>query len=199
MQPLMLQSGIDQVFFVAAVILFALQQLPALWSTLRLSHGGSVTRDRGSYRVVQGTVLVGVILGYWTATHLTGTTVLWHRSPVYFCGIGLIVLGSGISWFAIRQLGGYFTVVVAVRPDQPVIQSGPYRFIRHPSYSGQLLVFLGYAVALTNWVSILAVMVPIVAGYLYRIVVEEHALREQIGAPYAEYMARTFRLVPGLW
>jgi len=109
------------------------------------------------------------------------------------------VLGSRTSWFDIRQLGRYFTVAVAVRPDQPVIQSGFYRIIRHPSYSGQLLVFLGYAVALTNWVSIPAVMVPIVAGYVFRIVVEERALREQIGAPYAEYMTRTFRLIPGVW
>ena len=200
MKPLMLQSGIYQTLFVAAVILFAVQQLPALRSTLRLRNdGGSSTQDRGSFRVVQGAVLAGVLLGYQAAIHLPGATITWHRPFVYVCGIGLIVLGSGISWFAVWQLGRYFTVVVAVRPDQPLIQSGLYRFMRHPSYSGQLLVYLGCAVSLTNWVSIPVVMVPIVASYVVRIFVEERALREQLGASYAEYMTRTFRLIPGVW
>lgn len=200
MKPLMLQSGIYQTLFVAAVILFAVQQLPALWSTLRLrSDGGSSAQDGGSYWVVQVSVLAGALFGYQAAIHLPGATITWHRPFVYFCGIGLIVLGSGISWIAVRQLGRYFTVVVAVRPVQPVIQSGLYRFLRHPSYSGQLLVYLGCAVALTNLVSIPVVMVPIVAGYVVRIIVEERALREKLGAPYAEYMTRTFRLIPGVW
>lgn len=200
MQPLMLQSGIYQTLFIAAVILFAVQQLPALQSTLRLTgRGGSPTRDKGSYMVVQVAVLAGVVLGYQAATHLKVATITWHRPLVFFLGVGLIVLGSAISWLAIRQLGRYFTVVVAVRPDQPVIRSGLYGIVRHPSYTGQLLVFLGYAVTLTNWISIPAVMIVTIAGYLYRIMVEEQGLRAQLGAPYAEYMARSHRLIPGVW
>jgi protein-S-isoprenylcysteine O-methyltransferase Ste14 len=200
MQPLTVHSGIYQTCFIAAVIVFAVQQFPALWSTLQLrGRGGSATSDQGSYMVVQIGVLSCVILGLQTAMHLTGATITWHRPLIVFLGIALIVLGSVISWFAVRQLGHYFTVVVAVRPGQPVIQSGLYRVIRHPSYTGQLLAFLGYALTLTNWVSIPAVMGLVFAVYGYRILVEEQALRERIGQPYAAYMARSYRLIPGIW
>src|SRR5690349_8412847 len=99
MQPLFLHSEIYQTLFVAAVILFAVQQLPALWSTFRMKHGaGAASRDRGSYTVVQVTVLAGVILGYRVATQLTGATITWHRPLVYLCGIGFMVVSSALSW-----------------------------------------------------------------------------------------------------
>jgi protein-S-isoprenylcysteine O-methyltransferase Ste14 len=200
MQPLFQDSGMYQTVFVAAVILFGIQQLPALWSTLKLRfRGGAGTADRGSYSAIQALVVIGVSLGYLAATRLSQATIAWHRPLVFFLGIALILLGSIVSWLAVLQLGRYFTVVVAVRSDQPIIQSGIYRYIRHPSYCGQLLVFLGYAVALTNWVSIPAVMLPIVPAYVYRIAVEERALRGQLGRPYADYTGRTDRLIPRIW
>lgn len=199
MQPLMLHSGIYATLFIAAVILFAAQQFPALWRTLQLGRGRNSTMDRGSYLVVQAGVIIGVFLGYRAATRITSATITWPRPIIFWIGIAFIVLGSAISWLAVRQLGRYFTVVVAVRADQPVIQSGLYRVIRHPSYAGQLLVFLGYALTLTNWISPPAVMIVIVAAYMYRVMVEEQALCQQIGAPYAEYMARSYRLLPGVW
>jgi len=96
MKPLMFQSGIDQALFVAAVILFAVQQVLALWSTLRLTHGGgSSTRDRGSYMAVQVTVLAGVILGYEAAIHLAGATITWHPRSSTSVGSDLSCWGVG--------------------------------------------------------------------------------------------------------
>lgn len=200
MQPLLLHSRLYQTLFIAAVALFAVQQIPVLWSSFQLGREGrDSSTDRNSYLIVQAAVAIGVILGYQSALHLTGATITWHRPMIFVLGIGLMVLGSAISWLAVQQLGRYFTVVVRVQPDQPVIQSGPYRVIRHPSYTGQLLVFLGYALTLTNWASVPAVMIVIVGGYMYRILVEEQVLRERIGAPYAQYMSRSRRLIPGVW
>jgi protein-S-isoprenylcysteine O-methyltransferase Ste14 len=200
MHPPFQDGGVYQTIFVAAVILFGVQQLPALWSTLQLRfRGGAAAVDRGSYSVIQALVVIGVTLGYLAATRLSQATIAWHRPLVFFLGIGLILLGSVISWLAVLQLGRSFTVVVAVRSDQPVIQSGVYRSIRHPSYCGQHLVFLGYAVTLTNWVSIPAVLLPIIPAYVYRIAVEERALRGRLGRSYTEYMGRTHRLIPRIW
>jgi protein-S-isoprenylcysteine O-methyltransferase Ste14 len=200
MQPLMLHNGIYQQVFVGAVILFALQQLPALWSTLQLRLGrGASSKDRGSYSALQILVAVGVVLGSQSALHMPRATITGQRPMVFFLGSGVAVLGSVISWAAVCHLGRCFTGVVAVRPDQPVVQSGLYHLIRHPSYLGQRLVFLGYALTLTNWISIPAVMVFVVPGYVYRIRVEEQALGDCIGAPYREYMARTYRLLPRDW
>jgi protein-S-isoprenylcysteine O-methyltransferase Ste14 len=77
-----------------------------------------------------------------------------------------------------------------------VIEAGPYRYIRHPSYTGALITVIGLGLALGNWASIVAMLACISAGYAYRIHVEEAALVSALGQPYREYMSRTARLVP---
>jgi protein-S-isoprenylcysteine O-methyltransferase Ste14 len=73
---------------------------------------------------------------------------------------------------------------------------GPYRLIRHPSYTGLLILFLGYGLCLTNWLSLLVLMGCALIGLGYRINVEEHVLEARLGQPYHEYMRRTKRLIP---
>ncbi|MGZ3681316.1 MAG: methyltransferase family protein, partial [Ktedonobacterales bacterium] len=93
----------------------------------------------------------------------------------------------------------YFSPVVAVRSDQQIVQEGPYRYVRHPSYSGVLLSLVGLGLALTNWLSLLVLLICALAGLLYRVNVEEWALRETLGQPYADYMRRTRRFIPFIW
>jgi protein-S-isoprenylcysteine O-methyltransferase Ste14 len=85
---------------------------------------------------------------------------------------------------------------VDVHSGQTVIEAGPYRHIRHPSYTGALITVIGPGLVLGNWVSILALLACISVGYAYRIHVEETALVSALGQPYQEYMTRTARLVP---
>jgi protein-S-isoprenylcysteine O-methyltransferase Ste14 len=98
----------------------------------------------------------------------------------------------------VRVLGRYFTTSVAVRPRQRVVNSGPYRWVRHPSYSGSLLTLVGLCVTFTNWLSFVA-LIPALVGFSYRILVEERALIEALGLQYREYMTQTKRLVPFLF
>ena len=95
-------------------------------------------------------------------------------------------------------LGRYFTVDVATQAAQPVIDFGPYRYIRHPAYTGQLLALFGFGLSLGNWAGLLAISVLPSGGFVYRIVVEETALRSELGQPYEKYMSRTWRLIPYL-
>jgi protein-S-isoprenylcysteine O-methyltransferase Ste14 len=83
-----------------------------------------------------------------------------------------------------------------VSAGQTVVQAGPYRFIRHPAYSGSLLTVLGLGLALGNWASLAAILAGALAGYTYRVSVEERALREALGQPYLDYMRRTRRFIP---
>jgi protein-S-isoprenylcysteine O-methyltransferase Ste14 len=108
----------------------------------------------------------------------------------------MVLLGIILRQYAIRVLGRYFTREVATRADQPVVQNGPYKFIRHPAYSGTLLTVLGIGLAMTNWASLVAILVCSFTGYFYRVLVEERALRRSLGPPYVEYMRRTKRFVP---
>jgi protein-S-isoprenylcysteine O-methyltransferase len=107
--------------------------------------------------------------------------------------------GAALRVWSVATLGRYFTYVVQVSPDQKVVDTGPYRLVRHPSYSGALLMGLGIGLALRSPYSALAIVASSFLAYLIRILVEERALAQGIGEPYRAYMARTKRLVPFVW
>jgi protein-S-isoprenylcysteine O-methyltransferase len=92
-----------------------------------------------------------------------------------------------------------FTVDVAIHSDHEVVQTGLYRFVRHPSYTGLLIAFLGFGVYFANWLSMIALLVPIALGMSIRVRQEEKALLRSLGPAYALYCARTKRFLPGLF
>jgi protein-S-isoprenylcysteine O-methyltransferase len=93
-------------------------------------------------------------------------------------------------------LGRFFTVQVAVHQDHQVVRAGPYRRLRHPAYSGALIAFLGLGVLTGSALSLAIILAGTGAAFLYRIEVEERALRSRLGADYAEYARATNRLIP---
>ena len=111
-------------------------------------------------------------------------------------GLAMIVLGLLIRGLAILTLRKFFTVDVVVHADHQVVRTGIYRWLRHPSYSGSLLSFVGLGVALESWVSLLVVAIPVTAAFLWRIHIEERALHNGLGATYADYCKSTARLIP---
>jgi protein-S-isoprenylcysteine O-methyltransferase len=115
--------------------------------------------------------------------------------------VGLVLMGLGLvvrSW-AIVHLGRFFTVNVAVAADQRIIETGPYRSIRHPSYTGLLLLAVGLGLCFGNFASLLVLVVPMIAMMLKRMRVEEEALAATLGSAFREYMGRTKRLIPGIY
>jgi protein-S-isoprenylcysteine O-methyltransferase len=96
-------------------------------------------------------------------------------------------------------LGKYFTFDGAIQGGQILIEAGPYRYIRHPSYSGALLSLLGCGLALGNWASLCAGLCCLGFGYAYRIPIEEAVLASTLGDVYKQYAKRTWRLVPFLF
>ncbi len=113
------------------------------------------------------------------------------------CALGLA--GLVLRWWAIRTLGARFTRDLRVAADHALVDEGPYRRVRHPSYTGAILVFTGIGVGLGNALSILFCALLPAWGYVRRIPREEALLRRTLGEPYAEYADRTDRLIPGLW
>ena len=111
----------------------------------------------------------------------------------------VFALGTALRWWAVVHLGRFFTVDVTVASDHRVVDSGPYRAMRHPSYTGVLMQFVGWALSLGNAFALPVVVVPIFLALAYRIRVEEAALRGALGEEYSAYCRRTRRLVPGIY
>lgn len=163
------------------------------------SAGEAKKQDRGSLTIALSSGLLGVLLCFLLPVFLPGArivTVIWDQSLLFFLGFFLMIFGIGWRWYAIRTLGRYFLGIVAVRPDQQIVQHGPYRLIRHPSYSGALLAIMGVGLVIANWVSLFLIVTCLIVGLMYRISVEERALCQTLGRPYEEYMRRTKRLIP---
>jgi protein-S-isoprenylcysteine O-methyltransferase Ste14 len=134
---------------------------------------------------------VGFGLGFQTFGVLE-----FARNCIATAGLALVVLGQMIRWIAIRTLGEYFTVDVAIQEGQETIDKGVYKLIRHPSYAGFLLSFLGLGLLIGNWLSIVITFLPPLLMFIRRMNIEEELLCEQLGDEYRDYMERTKRLIP---
>ena len=141
-------------------------------------------------------IVVGAFVGVLLAFRVPDTSIASAPNIIFWLGILLMYAGIAFRLYAIRVLGAFFTTTVAVTPEQKVVETGPYRRIRHPSYSGVLMILLGFGLTLTNWLSPLVILGCALIGFSYRIRVEESVLLEQLGEPYQDYMRRTKRLIP---
>ena len=114
---------------------------------------------------------------------------------------GLVVLGIGIAVrsTAIAQLGRFHTPNVAIREDHQLKVTGLYRLVRHPSYLGALIAYLGFSLALGNWLSVVVIVAVMSALYRYRIQEEDAAMLAAFGDAYRAYCVRTKRLIPWVY
>jgi protein-S-isoprenylcysteine O-methyltransferase Ste14 len=113
-------------------------------------------------------------------------------------GIVIFFIGAVIRWTAIFQLRKEFTVDVSISKNHKIKDDGLYRYIRHPSYLGLLLEFLGFSLLYDNWYSLLIINIPIFVAMVYRIKIEEELLTGAFGIEYENYKRRTKRIIPGI-
>jgi protein-S-isoprenylcysteine O-methyltransferase len=176
--------------------LFGISEL--LLAVAKRSKGDRVSKDRGSLWLLWSVILLSVGL----ANALVFLMPQAHSALLHCIrslGIVLVVSGLSLRWYSIIHLGRSFTVNVAVAVGQKVVDTGPYRLIRHPSYSGALVAFLGLGICSENLGSLLLLVLPITLAFLRRMAIEEAALSEALGANYNDYAARTKRLIPWLY
>lgn len=194
MRPLPFVWPYALVFWVVYVWAFAPE-----WRIVREGVKGSRhadSPDSGSLRLL--------LAGQWIALMAALVLAFFHfwafpagaiRS-LFAVGVTLILLGSLLRRYCWRTLGEHFTGDVRARVDQPVIRTGPYRLVRHPSYTGAMMMFIGIGLALGNILGFLLLTLMSIAAYCYRVAVEERALIEVIGEPYRTYMSECKRFIP---
>ena len=167
-----------------------------LWLGLtRRSRGNAVSQDKKSLRILWIVILASVFFGIQSAFWFP-SAAMPQRAAFRVIGFFVFVFGLVLRWYSIGYLGKFFTVDVAIHSAHRVIESGPYRFIRHPSYTGALLAFVGLGLSMGNWWSLIIFTVPTFLAFSRRIKVEERALAEAMGDQYRSYQQRTKRLIP---
>jgi protein-S-isoprenylcysteine O-methyltransferase Ste14 len=162
------------------------------------ANGGGAPSNRWSTVVVVVTIGGGLVGGFllaqWSATQISA-----GRWSLFALGLVMMTAGLGIRQWAILTLGRFFTADVRVQADQTVVDRGPYRWVRHPAYTGLLLFFAGVGLALSNWASLIVLITVPAAGLLARIHSEERVLLTELGEPYRRYACTRRRLFPGVW
>jgi protein-S-isoprenylcysteine O-methyltransferase Ste14 len=153
--------------------------------------------DRGSLLILRIWIFVAVLAANLAAGFPAASL---PDGDVWF-GIGIVLMwcGIGLRLWSFMTLGRYFTFTVMTSSDQPVITTGPYNFLRHPSYLGILLVLTGIGATYANWLSLAALAVLPPLGFVYRIRVEEKALSSTLGSAYTSYASARKRLIPFVW
>ncbi|HEY6073282.1 MAG TPA: isoprenylcysteine carboxylmethyltransferase family protein [Anaerolineales bacterium] len=166
--------------------------LPRIFNSRRKAPA-VIVQDRWSFLLIQIAEILtlggGLILRYFRI----GIT------SAFFQYAGLVIMISGFlfrSW-AMLSLGRYFSRVVEIENGHHLITTGPYRYVRHPAYTGMLMIFLGALLGIGTWAGALFGMLVLGAATLYRIRVEEKVLLQQFGEEYLQYGARRGRLLPG--
>ena len=155
--------------------------------------------DRGTKSIVIAAVNFGICLGFLAAFEVPSFSLEAHWKAVFALGIAVWLGGIFLRLYSIRILGRFFTFDVAIANGHRIVEQGPYRWLRHPSYLGSLLAQVGFGMTMTNWLAMLLPICCLAAAYAYRIPIEEQALVRGLGSDYSDYMRRTWRLIPFIY
>jgi protein-S-isoprenylcysteine O-methyltransferase Ste14 len=157
---------------------------------------GRADRDRGTRVLIAMTLGAAIIAAFGARS---AAPELRMPAALRVAGVVVMWLGLALRVWAIAALGGGFRTTVEVEPGQAVVSRGPYRWIRHPSYTGLLLIIAGLGAALGNWLSLAASVVLPLPAIVWRIHVEEAELNRVLGQAYRTYQSDRARLIPGVW
>ncbi len=161
-------------------------------------RGAAMRQDRGTRLIVALSLYLAVVAALAIA-NVPALRLYANNWWTFGLGIAVVLAGVALRAWAIFSLGRYFRREVTIEPGQTIVRRGPYRVLRHPSYSGIFLIVTGFALAFGSWVGAAAALLIVFAGMLPRIRVEERALARAFGPDYSDYAHSTARVLPGVW
>jgi protein-S-isoprenylcysteine O-methyltransferase len=165
------------------------------------------SRDRGmARRDSRGsglTVVIALAIGITLALNMPGIAPVFNirgHFTVYFV-LGIVLLWAGIlfRFWSIQTLGRLFSTRLVIQERHQLITTGPYKYLRNPSYTGALVTFIGFGLGVGNWLSAAVLLFAGLMAYVWRIRDEERMLFEQFGQTFEEYKRRTWALIPFVW
>lgn len=194
MRPIVLHEAAAELIFGSSLILWiAIEFLVGK----RTDAHGRIARE-WTQPLIMGLVLLSLVLAAVLAEHEVAPL---PGSPWWPLAVGLVLMWSGVAFrlWSVRSLGHFFKMSVVVQDDHRVVDRGPYRWLRHPSYTGALVTNTGIGLAFGTFSSVAVMLFLPLIAFLIRIRVEERLLLRELGEEYAAYSRRTARLLPGLF
>jgi protein-S-isoprenylcysteine O-methyltransferase Ste14 len=182
------------------IIVFSfLYGLFEIFMSMRQRNKGSIVKSGDKLSI--WILIISISAGYWLSFIIgaTKTGRIYHWNTFFAVGSVLIIIGLIIRITSIMTLKKQFTYMVSKIENHELIEKGLYKSIRHPGYLGQLIIFTGTSTLLSNWLSVLLMIIPVFLGYYYRIIVEEKFMINQMGQKYIDYQKRTKRLIPKIY
>jgi protein-S-isoprenylcysteine O-methyltransferase Ste14 len=167
-----------------------------VWRAQKADRARGASEDGRSMQVIVFGMWIGLAAAFPLARISRFAFPAGGRVGAFWAGTLLLVAGSLLRRHCWRMLGAYFTGNVQTVSGQAVVDRGAYRYVRHPSYTAGIMMFVGIGMALGSWLSTLITFLASAGVYLYRVQVEERALAAAIGQPYVDYMKSRKRFVP---
>jgi len=169
----------------------------SIWSRDRARVKGE-RADRFSMLAIVLGITAGIFVAF-SATGIRATRIAAPDALVVGLGIALIWAGIVFQLWAVRTLGRFFRVTVTTQDDHRLIDTGPYRRLSNPSYTGAMVTMAGIGLAMGNWASLAGILICAGLGFAWRIRVEEASLRARFGAEFDVYRKARWALVPPVW
>jgi protein-S-isoprenylcysteine O-methyltransferase Ste14 len=187
-------KSIESLVFLLAIILWIISEYVGAGIIPYLRrHGSKIKKeDRGSRLLLALGMYISVVVAFYFAFRNIAPLSIW----TFYLGIFLMILGIVIRQWSIAVLGRFFSGTVGTQKGQKVVKNGPYKLVRHPSYTGLLLTLVGIGLALQSWGAVIIIILGFICGFGYRIHIEEKLLVSELGDEYIQYMKKTKRLIP---
>jgi protein-S-isoprenylcysteine O-methyltransferase Ste14 len=184
------------VFWVSYVTIFVVSS----WVNSReRSAARCDNRDRGSRPLIYVASVIGNTCAFAAPSLLPSARIGLPPEPVFTTAITLMWAGVILYHWAVLTLGAYFRTSVQLLDGQRLVTRGPYHLLRHPAYTGGILLYSGIGLATGNWISAVAAPLSVAIAYAWRIHVEEIVLRERFGAEFETHRRRTWAVIPLVW
>ncbi len=148
-------------------------------------------------------LMIALILGISLAFNIPAFAPLLNIQPHFeiFFIVGLVLIWAGLlfRFWAVQTLGSLFSTKLVIQDQHELITTGPYQYVRNPSYSGALVTFAGIGLGIGNWLSLVVLLAMALILYVLRIKAEDKLLQDAFGPAYQEYKDRTWALIPYVW
>lgn len=197
-QPLIFTGGaLADVFYAVAVLWAVYEGVTRMVQRLRAGHRTLISLSDATVFAAGGGIAASVVVSFELGRH---AGVNWPGGRAWPVVVGIILIAAGlvIRLWSVVALGRFFQYQIEIQTGHRVVTTGPYRYVRHPSYTGMTLVMLGFAFASGDVLSLPAGLILTGAGLAVRIRAEEKQLAAALGTEYEEFAAHHKRLIPGV-